>query len=202
MKIMIVGATGTIGKAVAELLERNHDIVRVGYREGDHKVDLGSKQSIEELFDAVGPVDVVISTAGLAGFAPFAKLDDAAFDLALGNKLMGQVNLVRVGSDRINEGGSITLTSGILARQPMPGSAAVSMANGALDAFVKAAAMEIGRGIRVNSVAPAFVKETMVMMGMDPAPGVSAADTAMAYKLAVEGDVNGEVLDVTPVAEA
>lgn len=202
MKIMIVGATGTIGKAVAALLERDHDIVRVGYRDGDYQVDLGSKQSIEGLFDAVGPVDAVISTAGLAGFAPFAELDDDAFDLALGNKLMGQVNLVRVGADRLAEGGSITLTSGILARQPMPGSAAVSMANGALDAFVGAAAMEVGRGIRVNAVAPAFVKETMVMMGMDPAPGVSAADTAMAYKLAVDGDANGEVLDVTPVANA
>ena len=197
MKIMIVGATGTIGKAVATLLEQDHDIVRVGHKDGDHRVDLGSKASIEELFDAVGQVDAVISTAGLASFAPFAKLDDGAFDLAVGNKLMGQVNLVRVGNDRVNEGGSITLTSGILARRPMPGSVAISMANGALDAFARAAAMEIGRGIRVNVVSPDFVKETMAMMGMDPTPGVSAADTAKAYKLAVEGDVNGQVLDVT-----
>jgi NAD(P)-dependent dehydrogenase (short-subunit alcohol dehydrogenase family) len=197
MKIMIVGATGTIGKAVATLLEQDHDIVRVGHHDGDHRVDLGSKASIEELFDAVGQVDAVISTAGQASFAPFAELDDGAFDLAIRNKLMGQVNLVRVGNDRVNDGGSITLTSGILARLPMPGSVAVSMANGALDAFAGAAAMEIGRGIRVNVVSPAFVKETMAMMGMDPTPGVSAADTAKAYKLAVESDVNGEVLDVT-----
>lgn len=197
MKIMIVGATGTIGKAVATLLEQDHDIVRVGHKDGDHRVDLGSKASIEGLFDAVGQVDAVISTAGLASFAPFAELDDGAFDLAIRNKLMGQVNLVRVGNDRVNDGGSITLTSGILARRPMPGSVAVSMANGALDAFAGAAAMEIGHGIRVNVVSPDFVKETMVMMGMDPTPGVSAADTAKAYKLAVEGDVNGQVLDVT-----
>lgn len=197
MRIMIVGATGTIGKAVAALLELDHDIVRVGHRDGDHRVDLGSKASIEALFDAVGQVDAVISTAGQAGFAPFAELDDAAFDLALRNKLMGQVNLVRVGHDRVSDGGSVTLTSGILARRPMPGSVAVSMANGALDAFARAAAMEVGRGIRVNVVSPEFVKETMVMMGMDPASGVSAADTAQAYKLAVEGDANGETLDVT-----
>lgn len=197
MKIMIVGATGTIGKAVATLLEKYHDIVRVGHGDGDHRVDLGSKASIEDLFDAVGPVDAVISTAGQASFGPFAELDDGAFDLAVGNKLMGQVNLVRVGKDRVNDGGSITLTSGILARRPMPGSVAISMANGALDAFARAAAMEIGRGIRVNVVSPDFVKETMAMMGMDPTPGVSAADTAKAYKLAVEGDVNGQVLDVT-----
>jgi len=196
MKIMVVGATGTIGKAVAALLEQNHEVVRVGHRDGDHRVDLGSRASIEALFNAVGPLDAVVSTAGAAGFGPFAQLDDDAFELALSNKLMGQVNLARTGMDRVNEGGSITLTSGVLSRQPIPGSVAVSMANGALESFAKAAALEIGRGVRVNVVSPVFVKETMELMGMDPTPGVSAADTARAYKVAVESDVNGATLDV------
>lgn len=195
MKIMIVGATGTIGNAVSTLLAKDHEIVRVGFDDGDYQADLGSKASIVALFDAVGPVDAVISTAGLADFGPLAELDDAAFELALSNKLMGQVNLVRVGADKINENGSITLTSGILARDPMPGSAAISMANGALESFAKAAALELDRGVRINVVAPAFVKETMEMMGMDPTHGLSAADTAKAYQAAVEGDANGLTLD-------
>jgi NAD(P)-dependent dehydrogenase (short-subunit alcohol dehydrogenase family) len=195
MKVLIVGATGTIGQAVANRLSEKHDVIRAGHRDGDHQVDLGSKPSIEALFNKVGKVDAVISTAGAANFGPFNDLDDAAFDLALTNKLMGQINLVRVGRDYISDAGSFTLTAGILSRQPIPGSVAVSMANGALEAFAKAAALELGRGLRVNIVSPAFVKETMEMMGMDPTPGLSAADTAKAYQVAVEGNRNGATFD-------
>jgi len=196
MKILIVGATGTIGKAAADLLSKNHEIIRAGFREGDYRVDLGSKASIEGLFKSVGTVDAVVSTAGTAGFAPFAELDDDGYDLALSNKLMGQVNLVRLGRDHVSDGGSFTLTAGVLSRQPMLGSVAVSMANGALESFVRAAALELDRGLRVNVVSPVFVKETMELMGMDSSSGVSAADTAKAYRAAVEGDSSGATLDV------
>jgi len=195
MKILVVGATGTIGAAVAERLSADHQVIRAGYRDGDHKVDLGSKASIEALFNSTGPVDAIVSTAGVANFAPLNDLDDAAFDLALTNKLMGQINLVRVGKDHLTDNGSVTLTAGILARQPIPGSVAISMANGALESFAKAAAMELDRGLRVNVVSPAFVKETMELMGMDPTPGISAADTAKAYQAAVEGTMSGATLD-------
>ncbi len=195
MKVLIVGATGTIGQAVANRLSEKHDLILAGHRDGDYQVDLGSKASIEGLFNKVGKVDAVISTAGAENFGPFNDLDDAAFDLALTNKLMGQINLVRVGRDYISDAGSFTLTAGILSRQPIPGSVAVSMANGALESFAKAAALELDRGLRVNIVSPAFVKETMEMMGMDPTPGLSAADTAKAYQVAVEGNHNGATLD-------
>ena len=116
MKILIVGATGTIGKAVAERLSEKHEVIGAGHRDGDYQVDLGSKASIEALFKKVGTVDAVISTAGAANFAPFNDLDDAAFDLALTNKLMGQINLVRLGRDHVSDAGSFTLTAGILSR--------------------------------------------------------------------------------------
>jgi NAD(P)-dependent dehydrogenase (short-subunit alcohol dehydrogenase family) len=196
MRVLIVGATGTIGKAVADPLSKNHEVIRAGFRAGDYRVDLGSKASIEALYKSVGKVDAVVSTAGAASFAPFAELDDDGYDLALSNKLMGQINLVRLGRDRVRDGGSFTLTAGVLSRQPIPGSVAVSLANGALESFAKAAALELDRGLRVNVVSPAFVKETMEMMGMDPSPGVSAADTAKAYQAAVEGDSTGATLDV------
>ncbi|UWR78968.1 short chain dehydrogenase [Phaeobacter inhibens] len=195
MKILIVGATGLIGGAVANALSANHEIISAGYSDGDVKVDLGSKASIEAMFRAIGTVDAVISTAGLAGFAPFNELDDAAYDLALGNKLMGQVNLVRVGRNHITEGGSFTLTAGILSRDPMPGSVVISIANGALESFAKAAALELDRGLRVNTVSPVFVKETMEMMGMASSSGLSAADTAKAYVAAIEGAMSGKTLD-------
>jgi NAD(P)-dependent dehydrogenase (short-subunit alcohol dehydrogenase family) len=197
MKILLIGATGTIGKSVKDLLQaKQHEVLGAAYRGGSYQVDLGSKSSIQALFDSIGKVDAVISVAGLANFAEFSTLSDEDFQLALDNKLMGQVNLVRLGAEYLNKNGSITLTSGVLARQPIPGSTVVAMANGALDAFARAASLEI-ESYRLNTVAPVFVKETMEMMGMDSSQGVSAADTAKAYLAAVEGDYHGQTLDVT-----
>ena len=198
MKILVIGATGTIGKKVVEALEQNnHEVVSAGHKEGDVTVDLGSKDSIGAMFQQVGQVDAVISTAGVAGFAALKDLGDSDFELALNNKLMGQVNLVRLGADHVSAGGSITLTSGMLAQNPMPGSSVISMANGGLESFAKAAALELGAKVRVNVVSPVFVKETMEMMGMDSAQGLSATDTAKAYVAAIETDQSGQVLDVT-----
>ncbi len=194
MRILVIGATGTIGKAVVERLRAGNEVIRAGYKDGDVQVDLGNTDSMQSMFDKTGTVDAVISTAGLANFAPFEALQDADYQLALNNKLMGQINLIRIGRKHVSDGGSITLTSGVLAREPIPGSAAVSMANGALESFVRAVALEEQR-IRVNVVAPAFVKETMEMMGMDSSSGLPAADTAKAYLLAVSGNHHGEVLD-------
>lgn len=195
MKILLIGATGTIGKAVSGRLSHEHQVIAAGHSDGDVQVDLGQPGTIQAMFEKVGKVDAVISTAGLAKFAPLDKLSDADYQLALDNKLMGQVNLLRIGRDYINQGGSITLTSGVLSRQPMPGSASISMVNGALESFVKAAALELDQ-LRLNVVAPSFVKETMLIMGMDPTHGISAADTAEVYAVAVAGNMHGETLDV------
>lgn len=195
MKILLIGATGTIGKAVSERLSHEHQVIAAGHSGGYVQVDLGQPESIQAMFEKVGKVDAVISTAGLAKFAPLDKLSDADYQLALDNKLMGQVNLLRIGRDYINQGGSITLTSGVLSRQPMPGSASISMVNGALESFVKAASLELSQ-LRLNVVAPSFVKETMLIMGMDPTNGISATDTSAVYAAAVAGNMHGETLDV------
>ena len=197
MKVLVIGATGTIGTKVVETLqENNHTVISAAYKDGDVTVDLGSKASIAAMFEQVGKVDTVISTAGVANFGALSELTDADFELAINNKLMGQVNLVRLGGEFVSEGGSIVLTSGVLARDPMPGSAAVSMVNGALESFVKAAALELGTKLLVNVVSPVFVKETMEMMGMDSTHGVSAADTAKAYLASIQSKESGTTLDV------
>ncbi|MBQ4848419.1 short chain dehydrogenase [Pseudoalteromonas sp. MMG005] len=194
MKILLIGGTGLIGKSVAKYLETSNELIAAGYTDGDVRVDLGSKVSIQSMFKHVGNVDAVVCTAGVANFGAFDQLPDDEYELALSNKLMGQVNLVRFGRNYINVGGSVTLTSGILSREPMRGSVAVSMVNGALESFVKAAALELEE-IRLNIVSPIFVKETMAMMGMDTDAGLSASDTAKAYVSAVEGSMHGTTLN-------
>lgn len=195
MKIIVVGATGTIGRAVVNLLAGRHEVIKVGRRQGDFQVDLVSPDSIRKLYKSVGSFDGVVCAAGLAKFGPLKELTDEDFGLGLSNKLMGQVNLVRLGLSQIAEGGSFTLTSGVLASEPMVGSAAISPVNAAVEGFARAAALEMPKGLRVNVVSPPWVKETMEAMGMDSSPGLPAATVAKAYLESVEGRMNGAVID-------
>jgi len=194
MKILLIGASGTIGQAVAKALGAEHEVIAANYSGTGFTVDIGNQASIRALLEQVGKVDAIVSTAGLANFAPLNQLTDGDYELALNNKLMGQISLMRLGKEYLNEGGSVTLTSGVLAREPMPGSSVISMANGALESYVKASALEL-EDIRFNVVAPVFVKETMAMMGMDTDGGLSADDTAKAYVTAVTGAMHGQTLD-------
>lgn len=200
MKIVVVGATGTIGKEVVKLLEDDHEIVKVAHRGGDFKVDIASTESIEKLFNDIGSFDSVISTAGLAKFGSIDELTNDDYLLGLTNKLMGQVNLFLIGRRYLNKNGSFTLTSGVLSQEPMKGSASISMVNAGVESFVRAAVLDIGEGIRLNVVSPVFVKETMEAMGMDSTHGMPAAKVALAYKESVESLRNGEILDVREFA--
>jgi NAD(P)-dependent dehydrogenase (short-subunit alcohol dehydrogenase family) len=194
MKIIVVGASGTIGAAVAQALTaQRHEVIGVS-RHSSPGVDIDDAASIQRLFGTVSGVDAVVCCAGNATFGPLTKLSDADFELGLRSKLMGQVALARIAMTHLREAGSITLTSGILATQPMPGSASVSLVNAGLDGFVRAAALEMPRRLRINVVSPPWVKETMVKLGMDPEPGLAASAVAQAYVRSVEGDQQGAVI--------
>lgn len=195
MKVIVIGSTGTVGAPVMRLLAaKGHEVVGAS-RNGEVKVNLDDASSIRALFDRVRDADAVVCCAGNAAFRPFAELTDADYALGLRSKLMGQVSLARIAKDHLREGGSITLTTGVLAVQPMPGSASVSLVNAGLEGFVRAAALEMPRGVRINAVSPPWVKETLVKLGMDPSSGLAAADVAKAYAASVEGSQQGAVLD-------
>jgi NAD(P)-dependent dehydrogenase (short-subunit alcohol dehydrogenase family) len=197
MRILVIGATGTIGRAVVDALAPRHEIVRISRSSTPITVDIAQPASIRAMYQAVGPVDAVVSVAGLAKFGPLATLTDEDFAFCLANKLMGQVNLIRFGFDQVRDGGSFALTSGVLARAPMVGSAAISLINAGLEGFVRAAALEAPRGIRVNVISPPWVEETLRTLGMDPAHGLPAAVVARSYLRAVEGTVTGAVIEPT-----
>jgi len=197
MKVLVVGATGTIGSAVAAALSPRHEVISASHTKSEHKVDLADPGSIRRMYQEVGRVDAVICAAGLAKFAPLGSLTEDDFRFCLSNKLMGQVNLVRLGFECVSDAGSFTLTSGVLAQQPMVGSAAISLVNAALEGFTRAAALEAPRGIRVNIVSPPWVTETLVALGMDTSQGTPAATVARAYVRALEGSGTGEVISAS-----
>jgi len=194
MKILVVGATGTLGKEVVRLLKARHDVIEASRASTAVKVDLADPASIRALFHSISPVDAVVSVAGEAKFAPLDKLSDADFEFSLKSKLMGQVNLVRIGLECVRANGSIAVTTGVLSHSPMPGSAAISLVNAGLEGFARAAALEAPRGIRVNAVSPPWATETLRQFGMDVSKGKPAAEIAALFVRAVEGSDRGAVI--------
>jgi NAD(P)-dependent dehydrogenase (short-subunit alcohol dehydrogenase family) len=200
MKVIVVGATGTIGKSVAKLLMTEHNVVKVASRSGDFRADITRKDSLEQLFKQIGPFDALVCAAGIARFALLNELSDDDFQLGLTSKLMGQVNLVRVGINYISDKGSITLTSGVLSQQPMPGSSSISMINAGIEGFVRAAALEMPRGVRINAVSPPWVKETLEALGMDTSIGIPAERVAQAYRSSISGTRSGLIINARDFA--
>ncbi|MGE7139390.1 short chain dehydrogenase [Luteibacter sp. NPDC031894] len=198
MKILIVGAGGTLGQAVSDELGARHDIVRAGRSRGDVRVDLRDAASIAAMFRDVDDLDAIVCTAGKVPFKPLADLDDADYLDGLQDKLMGQVRLVQAGAPCLRDGGSITLITGILTEQPIVAGACASMVNGAVEAFVRAAAIELPRGIRINAVSPNVFEESMgsygpFFRGFEPVPVKRAA---LAFSRSVEGRQTGQVYKV------
>jgi NAD(P)-dependent dehydrogenase (short-subunit alcohol dehydrogenase family) len=195
LRLLVVGATGTIGEAIATALSQNHQIVAASRTSERARVDITDPTSIRALFEAVGPVDGVIVAAGAARLKPLGQFDDEDFEFSLHNKLMGQVNVTREGLQRVRDHGVIVLTSGQASRAPYPGSGIISLVNAGLEGFVRAAALEAPRGIRVNAVSPPSVSESLTKRGMDASAGLPASVVAQAYVRAVETPVTGKVLE-------
>jgi NAD(P)-dependent dehydrogenase (short-subunit alcohol dehydrogenase family) len=198
MKILIVGASGTIGAFIASALAERHEIVKAGSKSGDVRVDIKDSGSIRRMFESVGKLDAVVCAAGKVHFGELAKMTEAEFAIGLKDKLMGQVNLVLIGRDFVKDGGSFTLTSGVLSHDPIRFGSSASMVNGAIDAFVRAAAIELPRGLRINAVSPGVLLESMdaygpYFRGHEPVP---AARVALAYAKSVEGMRTGQVFEV------
>jgi NAD(P)-dependent dehydrogenase (short-subunit alcohol dehydrogenase family) len=161
MKIVIIGASGTVGRAVTEELSRRHEVIRVGRTQGDEQVDITSQASVQALFEKIGPVDAIVSASGGLYFGPLATMKDSDFNQGLQDKLLGQVRLALTGQHYLNEGGSITLISGIVAHEPIAQGVNATTVNAALEGFVRAAACELPRGIRINLISPTVLTESV-----------------------------------------
>ena len=197
MKALVIGATGSIGGVVAATLDvRGHEVVRAS-RTGEQSVDVTDPASIRGLFERVGPVDAVVVAVGSVPFKPLLDLDRDDYLAAFTGKTLAQLDVVREALTHVTDGGSITLTSGVLAREPIATGAAAAMANGALESFVIPAAAEAPRGIRINAVSPDVLANSPGYFSTFPGHRpVTDDEVGQAYVRAVEGIVTGRVLTV------
>ncbi|MCI4011898.1 short chain dehydrogenase [Brevibacterium sp. ZH18] len=197
MKILLVGAGGHVGGvAKAELESRGHDVVAAS-RSTDPGVDTSDPESIGALLKAVGRVDAIVVAVGSAAFKPVTELTREDYMDAFTSKALGQIEFVRQGLDYLNDGGSITVTTGVLSREPVPTAAAAALVNGAVESFVISAAPELPRGIRINAVSPNVLKNSPhfhdAFAGMVP---VTDEQVGAAFVRSVEGNVTGRVIAI------
>lgn len=198
MKIIIVGAGGAVGKAAVEALASRHEIIAVGRSNGDLKADIEDVDSIRAMYRETGKVDAVVSAVGHGHFGAVDEMSGEQFMQGMHHKVLPQINLVLEGLEYVNDGGSFTLTSGVLNRDPIRGGAAAAAANGALDSFVLGAAVDMPRGIRINSVSPEVLEVSRQKFDGFFRGHVHVSNEAvgLAYSKAVEGCLTGRVFTV------
>ena len=198
MKILIFGGHGVIGKKVAHYFGDKHDLIIAGRTRGDVTVNINNVQSIAAMYHSTGTVDAVINIAGEAKWETFETLTEEDYYVGIQSKLMGQVNLVRLGKNYVTAGGSITLTTGILADHPVAQTTSAAMVNGAIHSFVRAVALEMPNNIRVNVVSPGLVEDSVEKYGKffpghNPIP---MSKVVNGYVRSVEGWDNGQVITI------
>jgi NAD(P)-dependent dehydrogenase (short-subunit alcohol dehydrogenase family) len=191
MKILIIGATGTIGKEITKLSMERGDTVIAASRKGEPSIDIDDPTSLDDYFSNAPSLDAIICVAGSASFGNFADLNEDQIKLGINSKLLGQVNLVKKGLQQLNPGGVIMLTGGMLAYAPWPGTSNVAMVNSGLEGFAKAVALELDHDKRVKIVHPPFIRETAEAMGMDATPWPTAKSVAETYLSNLKSQSNG-----------
>ncbi|WP_163133583.1 short chain dehydrogenase [Agarivorans sp. Alg241-V36] len=196
--VILIGALGKMGQAALTGLG-SHKVITAG-RSGsvDHIVDITNESSIRALFEKVGHFDAVVNTVGFCEYATFAEMSESQWMTTVMSKMMGQINLVRIGQEYIADNGSFTLISGILNVKPIPYAIADATTSGAIDTFVKCVAHEMPRGTRINVVNPTVLEEAWevygeMMPGFEPVPGKLVGK---AFERSVDGFINGQVLFV------
>ncbi len=197
-KVLVVGASGTLGKYVSDELSKKHDIIRASRFSGDINIDITNKESIKSAFKKLGNLDAVVCAAGETFWGDFNQITEDDFYKGIKSKMMGQINLVLIGKDYINENGSFTLTTGILCENPVQGSVNSTTVNNAIHGFVLSASRELKNGVRINAVCPGLVEVSVEQLGhlfsgFKPVPMYRVVQ---GYLKSVDGTTSGQVIKI------
>lgn len=195
MKIVIVGASGTMGNYLSNAFEKEHEVIRAGRTGADVKVDITSSESIEAMYQQIGAFDALISTAGPSFVGPWKNLTAETFRIGMDGKMLGQINLVLIGQHYINPKGSFTLITGALTHDPQKNFANASAANAAVEGFVRAAAIELQNGIRINAVSPTVIEASPQYFPFFPGElPVTMKQLEFGFRKSVFGANTGQVI--------
>ncbi|AEE48872.1 short-chain dehydrogenase/reductase SDR [Haliscomenobacter hydrossis DSM 1100] len=193
--MIIVGASGTMGRHLTSAFEKEHEVITAASKGCAIQVDITSAESIENMYKQVGAFDALISTAGPTFVGPWKKLTDKEFRRGVEGKMMGQINLVLIGQHYINPKGSFTLITGALSHDPQKNFANASAANGAVEGFVRAAAIELENGIRINAVSPTVIENSPQYFPFFPGDiPVTMQQLEYGFRKAVFGANTGQVI--------
>ncbi|HEY1723883.1 MAG TPA: short chain dehydrogenase [Steroidobacteraceae bacterium] len=195
MKAIVVG-TGTVGSAVkAALLENGHEVITVGRSSGDYQADIRDSNRLRALFTKLRPFEAVACAAGDVSLAPFELTTDEQWAASINSKGMGQINLVRATLPLIADNGSYTLISGVLADECIAAGVIGTVINHIVEGFVKAAAVELPRGVRINCVSPTVLTESPAYHPYFPGfIPVDARVVGQAYLRAMSNPMSGRIL--------
>ena len=195
MKIVIVGASGTMGTYLSNAFEKEHEVVRADRNNSDVQVDITSPAAIEKMYKEIGAFDALISTAGPTYVGPWKNLNEETFRVGVEGKMMGQINLVLIGQHYINPNGSFTLITGALTHAPQKNFANASAANAAVEGFVKGAAIELENGIRINAVSPTVIEASPQYFPFFPGEiPVTMKQLEFGFRKSVFGASTGQVI--------
>ncbi|MBL4740954.1 MAG: short chain dehydrogenase [Sneathiella sp.] len=197
-KVIVVGASGVLGGAVAAGLDKDHDVIRASRNGADLAVDASNVEQLDAAFKKVGPIDGLVVCIGHVPFEPFESVNLDAFAAGIMNKFMHQANLVRAALPYLNNNAAVVLTSGILADEPLIGSSCAAAANGALHSFVMALSGELAGRVRVNVVSPSVVEASVEGYGnfFDGFEATSMDSLVKGYRRCLAGPFTGRVLKI------
>lgn len=198
MKILVIGANGTIGKRLTPTLEKQHEVITAGRNSGDIRVDISSESSIKNMFDSLKDIDACICIGASGPMDNFSTLTEKQLLEDFKGKLFGQMNLVLIGQHYLKDDGCFTLTSGVFADFPHKGVTGGAVISGALHSFVLSASIELPRGLRINVVSPGMAEDSAKDFGylFPSLTPVSMTDLTAAYEKTIEEKITGQILRV------
>lgn len=196
MKVILFGASGTVGSFVEKALKENqHEVIGVSRHSAEFRADMQDLDSVRALYKKIGKFDAVACASGEVTFDSIEKVSTEQWENSFKSKVMGQINLVRAGLDLINDRGSFTLISGILADEVIQAGTVASTMNSAVEGFVRSVAAELPRGIRINCISPSVLTEAKSYHSAFPGfIPVDGKEVGQAYLRAISNPMTGRVL--------